>query len=149
MLLSRRCLPLFILALSFLLIPLLFTSSVAQGLQTSPYSAANEVRRGLSPGGPDLLGPRGSDTIPISSGLFPGLLPRIPNLELGYIYSFGPDVRAGCATVDYLMPIKLGSDSTIFGEAHAEFQSFWQARSGGTNNRVDLSFGGGYPDDSP
>jgi len=90
------------------------------------------------------LGPRGSDTIPISSGLFQGLLPRIPNLELGYIYSFGPDVRAGRATVDYLLPINLGSDSTVFGEAHAEFQSFWQARSGGTDNRVDLSFGGGY-----
>lgn len=154
---SRRSVHFFALGLSLLLIPILITCSAAQGLQTSPYSAANEVRRRLSPDGLDpapsnplglpgssFLGPRGSDTIPISSGLFQGLLPRIPNLELGYIYSFGPDVRAGRGTVDYLLPINLGNDSTIFGEVHAEFQSFWQARSGGTDNRVDLSFGGGY-----
>jgi hypothetical protein len=90
------------------------------------------------------LGPRGSDTIPISSGLFQGILPRIPNLELGYIYSFGSDVRVGRGTVDYLLPINLGNDSTIFGEGHAEFQDFWKTPPGGTNNRVDLSFGGGY-----
>lgn len=153
---SRRCECVFVLALPFLLSLIAITSAAAQGIQTSPYSAANEIRRGVSPGGLDpapsnplglpgssLLGPVRSDTIPISSGLFQGILQRIPNLELGFIYSFGRDVRAGRGTADYLVPIDLGHDSTIFGELHAEFQDFWKAPSGGANNRVDLSFGGG------
>lgn len=123
----------------------------SQGLQT-PYSAADSVRRGLS-GPPDMtpsspLGlPRGSvesDSIPISSGLFQGLLPNIPNLQLGYIYNFGQNVRSGRARVDYLLPVNLGPDTTVYAETHAEFQSFWKTLSGAGNNRTDLSFGGGY-----
>lgn len=155
---SHRRVLLCVLGVSFLLIPTVVTSAaMAQDIQTSPYGAANEVRKRVSrwgflpaPSDPlgfqgsSILGPRGSDTVGISSGLFHGILPRIPNLELGYIYSFGPTVRAGRATVDYVLPVNLGNDSTIFGEVHGEFQGFWQAPSGGANNRVDLSFGGGY-----
>lgn len=75
--------------------------------------------------GSSLLGPRGSDSIPISSGMFQGLLPTIPNLQLGYIYNFGQYVRAGRASVDYLLPINLSPATTVYGETHAEFQSFW------------------------
>ena len=32
----------------------------------------------------------------------------------------------------------------MFGEAHGEFQDFWQTVTGGANKRIDLSFGGGY-----
>lgn len=127
----------------------------AQSLQETPYSASDSVRRGLSgpldmsPSNPlglpgsSLLGPRGSDSIPISSGMFQGLLPNIPNLQLGYIYNFGQSVRAGRASIDYLLPINLNSDTTVYGETHAEFQSFWKTLSG-ANSRTDISIGGGY-----
>lgn len=153
-----RCYSLLVVwALPFLLVPVVITSSAAQGLQTSPYSAANEVRRGLSPGGLDqsrpiplglpshsLLGPRESDTIPISSGLLGSFLPSIPNLEFGFLWTLGNNVRAGRFSADYLLPLRLGGDTLVFGEAHAEFQDFWKTPPGGANNRVDLSFGGGY-----
>jgi hypothetical protein len=101
--------------------------------------------------------PYGSDTVPLSSGLFAGLLPRIPNLEFGFVYAFGPNLRAGRGTIDYVLPIGLDNKSVIFGEAHAEFQDFWKSQKAGSitgpgfvalttpaNNRTDLSIGGGY-----
>ncbi len=121
----------------------------AQGIQPSPYSTSSMVRglsgEGLTP--PSLFGApgsaaAGSDTVSISSGMFQGLLPPIPNLQVGYIYNFGPNVRSGRATADYFLPVKLGAESGVFGEAHTEWQSFWKAP--GFNNRVDVSLGGGY-----
>jgi len=148
----------------------LFNLVGAQGLQTSPYSAADEVRRGLLPGrldsapsnplglpGGPFLGARGSDTIPISSGMFSGIIPRISNLELGFLYNFGNNVRMGRFSADYVLPFNLSCDSVIFGEAHGEWENFWKTptvsvtlgsgstvTTSGTSNRVDLSFGGGY-----
>lgn len=148
-LLTKKTLLVCFTSLTFICCPLLVWS---QGLQQTPYSAADSVRRGLS-GPPDISpsnplslprGSSGSDSIPISSGLFQGLLPNIPNLQLGYIYNFGQNVRAGRASVDYLLPVNLGNDSTIYGEAHGEFQSFWKTTPGSSNNRTDLSLGGGY-----
>ncbi len=159
-----------VLALPLLLIPVLFNLVGAQGLQTSPYSAADEVRRGLSPGrldsapsnllglpGSSFLGPRCSDTIPISSGMFSGIIPRISNLELGFLYNFGNNVSMGRFSADYLLPFNLSCDSVIFGEAHGEWENFWKTptvsvtsvsgstvTTSGSSNRVDLSFGGGY-----
>jgi hypothetical protein len=73
-----------------------------------------------------------------------GLFGPIPNLEVGYLYSFGRSVRTGRLTLDYVLPVSLGSDSVVFGEAHLEFTGFWNTLSGSLNNRVDLSVGGGY-----
>jgi hypothetical protein len=100
--------------------------------------------------------PLGSDTIPVSSGMLAPFLPKIPNLELGFLYSFGKNVRTGRFTADYVLPFKLGCDSVLFGEAHAGWD-FWKRPSvsvaavpgfttttSTANNRVDLSFGGGY-----
>jgi len=83
-----------------------------------------------------------SDSVSLSSGMFPIILPPIPNLQIGCLYTFGPNVRSGRFTADYLLPFGLGQDSVLFGEAHAEFQSFRQAT--GFNNRADISLGGGY-----
>jgi hypothetical protein len=101
--------------------------------------------------------PRGSDTIPVSSGMLAPLLPTIPNLELGFQYYFGNHVRTGRFTADYVLPFTLNSDSVLFGEAHAEGWDFWKrpdapnatttgltTTTSTANNRVDLSFGGGY-----
>jgi hypothetical protein len=87
---------------------------------------------------------RGDDSIPVSSGMLGSFLPRIPNLELGFLYYFGNQVRTGRFTADYLFPFRLGPDSVLFGEAHAEGWDFRKTTPGAANNRTDLSFGGGY-----
>ncbi|MGO9570410.1 MAG: hypothetical protein ACLP5H_22995 [Desulfomonilaceae bacterium] len=101
--------------------------------------------------------PQGSDAIPVSSGLLAPFLPKIPNLELGFQYYFGNRVNTGRFTADYVLPFRLGWDSVLFGEAHAEGWDFWKrstvsvaaapgftVTTSDTSNRVDLSFGGGY-----
>lgn len=136
MVLSSRCRPVFILALQFFLAATLVTLSEAQGLQQTPYSAADVVRRGSPQGG--------SDSIFLSDRLLQGILPLIPNLQVGYLYSFGQNVRSDRLTLDYVRPVSVTRSSTIFGEAHAEFQDFWKILHGAVNNRVDVSLGGGY-----
>jgi len=71
-------------------------------------------------------------------------LPRISNLELGFLYSFGNRVRTGRFTADYVLPMSLGKDALLFGEAHGEYQGFWKKTPDGSQNRTDLSLGGGY-----
>ncbi|MGO9572363.1 MAG: hypothetical protein ACLP5H_33015 [Desulfomonilaceae bacterium] len=100
---------------------------------------------------------RESDAIPVSSGILSPFLPRIPNLELGFLYYFGNRVNTGRFTADYVLPFRLSCDSVLFGEAHAEGWDFWKrstvsvaaapgltVTTSDTSNRVDLSFGGGY-----
>ena len=87
---------------------------------------------------------RDNDTIPISSGMLSAFLPRIPNLELGFLYSFGNRVRTGRFTGDYVLPLNIGKDAGLFGEAHTEYQGFWNKPSVGASNRWDISLGGGY-----
>ena len=148
-----------------LLVVLALTGLVyAQGIQTSPYSNPSLLRGLPGTGGTNLAPPSpfgtpgstaGSSTIPISSGMFQGILPPIPNLQFGYLYQFGNNVSAGRGTVDYLLPYSLNKNSVFFGEAHSEFQNLWNTLSstftsgtttttnGGFNNRVDVSLGGG------
>jgi len=88
-------------------------------------------------------------------------LPSIPNLEFGFLYSFGPNLRisSGRFTADYLFPVDVRCDSAFFGEAHveSEFYEFLGGRrvvttagkgfvttSTAVDNRTDLSLGGGY-----
>ncbi|MEW6113944.1 MAG: hypothetical protein AB1664_17555, partial [Thermodesulfobacteriota bacterium] len=146
-----RCI--LILALQAVTLLMLVGAADSQGIRTSPYSTPSVLRGaaggwpGFAPSSP--LGLPGSsapetssDTVSVSSGMFPGILPPIPNLQIGYLYSFGPNVRGGRFTADYLLPVNLGGRSVVFGEAHTEFQSFWNTDS--YNNRVDISLGGGY-----
>ncbi len=128
----------------------LFSAPVwAQGLPQSPYSASSVVRGGLdlapsNPlGAPSGGGPRGSDSILLTPQLLQGILPPVPNLQVGYLYSFGKAVKSSRLTTDFVLPISLSRDSTVFGEAHGEFTDFWKTVTGGANHRIDLSFGGG------
>jgi hypothetical protein len=95
--------------------------------------------------------------VSICSGMFPLFTPAIPNLELGYTYSFGPNVRQGRAWGDFVFPVSLGCSSVFFGEAHGEFDNFgkrpevtvtalpgFTTTLSTTKDRIDLSFGGGY-----
>jgi hypothetical protein len=132
--------------------------AVSQGIQQTPYSAADAVRSGMPPvvpgatstnppglPGSSVSGLGSSNNVSISSGLLRGILPSIPNLELGYTYTFGSNIRAGTASIDYLLPFNFGNSSTIYGEAHAEFQRFSYPQSGtGNQQSLDLCLGGGY-----
>jgi hypothetical protein len=139
---------LLVLSLLVMLACTLLPVAQAQGLPV-PITPANMSS--------DWGGPRGDTLIPVSSGMLTPFLPKIPNLELGFLYSFGKNVRTGRFTADYVLPFKLSADSVLFGEAHAEGWDFWKKPSvsitspagfttttSSTNNRVDLSFGGGY-----
>jgi hypothetical protein len=133
----------------------LFSASGAQGIQQSPYSSPSLLRGSsggeldLAPSNPlaspgsSVLGAGGSSSLYVSDGMLRSILPLIPNLQFGYLYDYGNDrVRQGRFTADYLLPFSLSPHSMIFGEAHTEFQDFWKTTS--INNRVDMSFGGGY-----
>jgi hypothetical protein len=102
------------------------------------------------------LGQLGIDTVNISSGLFRDLFPRIPNLEFGFNYAFGSNLGQSRWSLDYLLPVGLGPDATLFAEAHGEevnsrastwvpfLNNFWQQKTPGSQSRLDLSFGIGY-----
>lgn len=141
----------------------------SQSIQQSPYSGANVVRGGSPGGGLDLApsnpfglpgsagAPGGPQSLYVSDGMLRGILPLIPNLQFGYLYDFGSNrVNQGRFTADYLLPFSVTANSMLFGEAHSEFENFWNTLKStfthGTtttydncfNNRVDLSFGGGF-----
>ena len=87
----------------------------AQGLPELPAPSNRSNDCGCS---------RGDEAIPVSSGMLNPFLPKIPNLELGYQYYFGNNVRTGRFTADYLLHFRFNSDSVLFGEAHAEGWDF-------------------------
>jgi hypothetical protein len=139
---------LFVLPLLLLFACVLSTVAYGQGLQQVPAPSNPSNDCGFF---------RGDDAIPVSSGMLAPFLPKIPNLELGYQYYFGNNVRTGRFSADYVLPFRLRTDSVLFGEAHAEGWDFWKrptvsvaappdftVTTSATSNRVDLSFGGGY-----
>ncbi|MFC1835039.1 inverse autotransporter beta domain-containing protein [Thermodesulfobacteriota bacterium] len=89
--------------------------------------------------------------------MFTDILRLIPNLQVGYLYSFG-NQRASTSrlTADYLLPVRLGLNSAVFCVAHGEVNNFWKTvqqsfsnanrinKHIGFNDRIDLSIGGGY-----
>lgn len=150
-----------------LLVASLVGSAEAQALAPNRSVTSTSPRQFLSPSNP--LGPpgsaygdpAGSDTIPLSSAMFPGLFSGIPHLKAGFAYSFGKNVRYGRGIIDYLLPLDIAPATTLFGEIHGEFQDFWRKPSdrivlapavgvGGlqevpipSQQRYDLSVGGG------
>ncbi len=148
--------------MAVLLVPIIVGVAWSQGLPQSPYSAPSVVRGGgldLAPsnplGFPSAVGPRTSDSILLTPQLFQGILPQIPNLQVGYLYTFGKNVKSDRLTLDYLLPVGLGPDSVIFAEAHGQFSNFWNTLErwfrtddpntslSSFNKRKDLSFGAG------
>lgn len=114
------------------------TGTVTSGINLAPSNPLGmPVAYGAGPS-------RGSDIIPLSSGMLSAYMPTIPNLELGFQYYFGNKVRSGQVSGDYLLPYNLGNDAVVFGEAHGNYWDFAQKPPGGASHRVDLSLGGGY-----
>jgi hypothetical protein len=166
---SRRKSARLLFGLLILLTLALVGTAGAQGISgLNDKTAFTPASAGPTPqivGTPNVFGPPGSpsgapicpDVIPLSSGMFAPWLPSISNLELGFLWTVGPNLSAGRGTLDYLLPIRSGDYSVIFGEAHAEFQNFWRSPSVSTvtgpgftvtnstaNDRTDISLGGGY-----
>ncbi|MFA6224226.1 MAG: inverse autotransporter beta domain-containing protein [Desulfomonilaceae bacterium] len=83
-------------------------------------------------------------TAQFTYGMLDGILPSIPNLQAGYLYSFGKDYSLGRFVGDIFVPLNLKWSDTFFGQGHVEFQDFWQVPGSFPQHRVDLSFGGGY-----
>jgi hypothetical protein len=153
-----------IVFLTVLSVSVLFTIAETQGIQSTPYNTPSLLRgssgqgqgQGLPPSNPlrvpGTSGPwssDGSDSVVLSSGMFQGLLPNIPNLQFGYLYSFSNSGSAGRFTGDYLKPFSLNRELFVFGEAHVEGWNFLSSvgpsdNSGRVNNRVDVSLGGGF-----
>ena len=104
--------------------------------------------------GPQFVG--GSENIPFSSGMLKNWLPVIPNLQFGFNYLFGRNLRQSWWSADYVLPISITTSDIIFGEAHVDsanssstggfpfLNNFWQQGSAGIQNRIDVSFGLGY-----
>ena len=132
----------------FVLVFLASTSLWAQSFLPNTTSRYSGVGANLAPSNPLSMpvayGGPSSDLIPITSGMLGAYMPTIPNLELGFQYFFGNKVRSGQASFDYLLPVNVGNNSVVFGEAHGNWWNFAQRPTGGASNRVDLSIGGGY-----
>jgi hypothetical protein len=148
--------------LAFLIL-VLSVSADAQNFQQLPsYSSptlsspTNVPSNPLGLPGSSYAGPRGEDNVSLSSGLFRDLFPKIPNLEFGFNYMFGSNLRQSRWSIDYLLPMGFGPDATLFAEAHGEsvisksstwvpfLNNFWQLTAPGDQSRLDLSFGIGY-----
>ena len=108
---------------------------------------------------PGFSGPQfvsGSEYIPLSSGMLNNWLPLIPNLQFGFNYLFGRNLRQSWWSADYVLPVSITKSDILFGEAHVDSASssstggfpflnnFWQQGSAGIQNRIDLSVGLGY-----
>jgi hypothetical protein len=135
-----------VLALQIVFVFTVLGIAHSQGLQSSPYSASSLLRgfQGIDFGSSNNSRVGELQTLPITSGMLRDILPPIPNLQFGYFYNFGSNVSSGRATIDYIRPFHLSSNSVVFGEGHAEFSDFRKTLRGGANSRVDLSVGGGY-----
>jgi len=112
--------------------------------------------RPLSPPGSVQGTSRSSDVVTVSSGLLGTYLPKIPNLQFGFVYSFGTSIRQSRWSLDYLLPMGSEPGRTFFVELHGDSTSykntatvpllnnFWRLGKPGTQTRTDLSVGGGY-----
>lgn len=84
-----------------------------------------------------------SSSFLFNQSLFQGIVQTPPNFRFGYLYYGGNKFSAGRTTLDGFLPVGLSKRTRLFGEGHASFQDFWRTIGGQSNNRVDMSFGGG------
>jgi len=87
--------------------------------------------------------PRGSDSLNLSSRMFPEILPTIPGLEISYLHSFGHGVDSSRLLVEFVRPVRLSSTTTMYGEAHGLLHDFWNTSIWAEEGRLDLAIGGG------
>jgi hypothetical protein len=159
---SRKPRP-FTFFLAFLLVGALITSAGAQGV---PAGGGLDLAPSNPTGMPGTTAglPEGSRSFSLNSCMLRDLLGPTPNFQVGYFHYFGERVDTSRLTLDYVLPVSFGGNSAFFGEAHGEFTNFFKSISAllrsvdetpldltttttsreGFNDRIDLSFGGGY-----
>lgn len=87
--------------------------------------------------------PRGSDTLNLSTRMFPEILPAIPGLEISYLHSFGRGYDSSRLLVEFVRPFRIDSTTTVYGEAHGLLRDFWRRDLRSEEGRLDLGLGGG------
>jgi hypothetical protein len=135
----------FLLVFLFTIVFCIFTphSALTQWTANAPFTGLD-----LTPSNPLGLpgfssGPaRGSDTLNISSRTFSDMLPTIPGLEFSYLHSFAEGADWNKLLVEYVRPVRLNADTTVYGEIHGSFHNLFKSWS--FYDRVDLSAGGGF-----
>jgi len=76
--------------------------------------------------------------------MFRDFLPQIPNLEVGYLYTFGKEIDEGRLTVDYSVQKTVLGRDVVFGETHARFKDLLKTLKGDRIPNVEFLIGGGY-----
>jgi len=134
----------------FLAIVMSLIGSIAlgQGMPSSPYAVPSLLRgNSLDLGAPNILDrSTTSGKFLFDQGILAGAFSskNIPNLQTGYVHYSGKNWRAGYVTLDYILPVPLGENSIVFGEAHSELQTFSTRSTRQGDDPVYLSAGGGY-----
>lgn len=137
---GRSVLSTFLLAIVFLMI--VPDPAWAQGV--GDVSAGLDLTPSNPLGLPGTTGglPRGSDTLNLSSRMFPEILPTIPGLEISYLHSFGKWDDWSKFVVEYVRPVRFGG-TTIRWEAHGIFHNVLDSSPFSNRGRLDLAIGGG------
>jgi hypothetical protein len=109
---------------------------------------------GLSPGAPAKPSPSlgGGQALPIGKRSIPettidrswGSGALKPVLAGGAIYRLGSEDRDSRLTMDFLLPARLGTSSSLFFESRAEYQNPFSHFLGSTPQRFDLGLGLGW-----
>ncbi len=89
-------------------------------------------------------GPHQGNSFQLSEEVLKDILPPIPNLRFGYIYSFGERVRQQRFTFDYMVPVRVNGRDILFGEVHSRFEDLLKTIKGYPDSAVGLVVGGGY-----
>jgi hypothetical protein len=87
---------------------------------------------------------RECNSIFVSNACFRGIVPDIPNLQVGYLHNFAQNRNQGFLTLDYMLPVTIGCKDVAFGEAHGEFEDLIGTLKGTNDPNLQMLFGGGY-----
>ncbi|MBI5571372.1 MAG: inverse autotransporter beta domain-containing protein [Desulfomonile tiedjei] len=123
-----------------------------------PYSYGYEVPRPdpyawldttpsdpLSPPGLRHDGPQELHSMCLSNANFAGILPQIPNFQLGYSYTWaGSDTTQGLLNLDYLIPKTVNRKDVLFGQVHGQFEDVSSLLGGSRDPNMQMLVGGGY-----
>lgn len=80
----------------------------------------------------------------VSNSMLSGILPEIPNLEIGYLYTFAEEARRGALTLDYSAPFQINKVNTILFETHGRFDDFFESFFGDDEAVAQIFLGGAY-----
>lgn len=145
---GKWCVPLCVLALMVLLpctVCAQASGQVSGGGHSLPQAGGHGPLNTVGSAGPRGHAPQAdgsADSVSLSNSLLQGILPEIPRLKWGYLWTFG-NQRQGRLVLDYMLPIAIGRD-IVFGEFHGRFEDFIKAIRGNRDPNLQILLGGGY-----